>query len=408
MSILSIIATACLATGCLAWWGIAALIHRNLRPAPWLRRLRPQEPTNWPSLSVVVPARNEAETVEAAMGSRLAEDYPELELLLVDDRSTDDTGTIAELMATRDEHLQVLRLDVLPEGWLGKVHALQRGVEAARGDWILLTDADVHLAPGTLRRAVAHCEAEGLDFLAVVPRLLPVSLLLDATLVVFLQLLCLGMRHRAVADPDSPVGMGSGSFTLVRRGPLLEHRLLEQVRLEVADDLALGLAAKAAGLRCGVLLGGDAVQVTFYPSLGAMFRGSEKNGYAVLGRYSLWRTWLGSLAFLAVWLAPLLALAAWWQPAVQVLGAVTLMLATAQLGGLARSNGWSPLVALLWPVGAVLFTAMMLRSGWLGWRRGGLVWRDSFYPTAMLKQGSGDAMGTVFGKKDDTGHRAPG
>ena len=396
MTILLATLTVLLACACLAWFGMAAAIHRNLRPAPWLWNLRPPDPEPWPSLSVVIPARDEAATVEAAMASRCGEDYPAMDLLLVDDRSTDGTSAIADRLAAGEPRLRVLHLDALPPGWLGKVHALQRGVEAATGDWVLLTDADVHLAPGTLRRAVAHCEEQGLDFLAVVPRLRPVSLLLDATLVVFLQILCMGLRHRAVADPQSPVGMGSGSFTLVRRSMLLEQGLLERVRLEVADDLALGLAAKAAGLRGGVLLGGDAVQVTFYPSLWAMFRGSEKNGYAVLGRYSLWRTWLGSLAFLGVWLGPLLALCAWWQPAVQILGAVTLMLATAQLGGLARSNGWSPLVALLWPVGAVLFTAMMLRSGWLGWRRGGLVWRDSFYPTAMLKEGTGDAMGTVF------------
>jgi glycosyltransferase involved in cell wall biosynthesis len=397
MTILLTLLSLLLSLACLAWWGMAATIHHNLRPAPWLRRLHPTAPEAWPTVSVVIPARDEADTIAEAMATRQAEDYPSLELLLVDDRSRDGTGAIADGIAAGEQRLRVLHLDTLPPGWLGKVHAMRRGVEQAGGDWVLLTDADVHIAPGTLKRTVAHCEQQGLDFLAVVPRMRPVSPLLDAVILVFLQIISLGLRHRAVADPDSAVGMGSGSYTLVRRGPLLEHGLLEKVRLEVADDLALGLAAKAAGLRCGVLLGGDAVQVSFYPSLWAMFEGSEKNGYAVLGRYSLWRTWLGSTAFLLVWLAPLLALAAWWQPALQILGAVTLMLATAQLGGLARSNGWNPLVALLWPVGALLFTAMMLRSGWLGWRRGGLVWRDSFYPTAMLREGSGDAMGGVFG-----------
>ncbi len=396
MSILLTITAVALGLGCLAWWGMAAAIHHNLRPAPWLHRVQAAEPARWPSVSVVIPAKDEAATLEAAMATRRAEDYPGLELVLVDDRSTDGTGALADRTAAGMEGLRVEHIRELPPGWLGKVHALQRGAELATGEWVLLTDADVHLAPGTIRRAVAHCEARGIDFLAVVPRMRPVGLLLDATLVVFLQLICMGLRHRAVEDPDSPVGMGSGSFNLVRRAALLEHGLLERVRLEVADDLALGLAAKGAGLRCGVALGGDAVQVTFYPSLGAMFRGSEKNGYAVLGRYSLWRTWAGALGFLLVWLAPVLAIGAWWQPAVQILGAVTLMLATAQLGGLARSNGWSPAVALLWPVGAVLFAAMMIRSGWLGWRRGGLVWRDSFYPTAMLKEGSKDSMGTVF------------
>lgn len=398
MSIALTVLAILLALACLAWWGMAAMIHHNLRPTQWLGRVRPPAPEPWSRLSLVVPARDEAATIGPAMRTRLEEDYPSLEVVLVNDRSRDGTGEIADAMAAKDERLRVLHLEELPLAWLGKVHAMQRGVEVADGEWVLLTDADVHLAPGTLRKAVAWCEEQEVDFLAVMPRMRPVSPLLDGTLTVFLQLICMGMRTKAVADPDSPVGVGSGSFNLVRREKLLEHRLLERVRLEVADDLALGLAAKAAGLRCAAMMGGPAVEVTFYPSLGAMFRGSEKNGYAVLGRYSLWRTWASSLAFLLVWLAPWLALGAWWAPWLQGLGALTAILATAQLGALARSNGFNPTVALLWPVGAVLFTAMMVRSGWLGWRRGGLVWRDTFYPTEVLKQGSGDAMGTVFGK----------
>ena len=386
-----------LGLACLAWWAMALLIHRNLRAALRLDRIRPPEPAVWPSLGIVVPARDEAATLGAAMRTRLQDDYPRLSVLLVNDRSTDATAEVAERLAARDERLAVLHIAELAEGWLGKVHAMQRGVEQMDSEWVLLTDADVHLAPGSLRRAVAWCEAEGVDFLAALPRMRSVGLALDSVLVVFLQLLVLGMRAREVRDPKSSVGIGSGSFTLVRRSLLLDRGLLERVRLEVADDLALGLAAKVAGARCAAMLAGGAVEVTFYPSLGAMFRGSEKNGFAVLGRYSLLRTWLASFAFLGVQWAPLLALGVVWEPWIQVMGALTIILAVVQLGGLARSNGWSPLTALCWPLGALLFTAMMLRSGWRGWRQGGLYWRGTFYPTELLRQGSRDAMGELLG-----------
>src|SRR6185369_2740694 len=108
--------------------------------------------------SVVVPACNEARTIERALTSLLAQDYPDLEIVLVDDRSSDETGAIIEHLAASDRRISAIHVRELPAGWLGKVHALQRGLERARGELVLFTDADIHFAPGALRRAVAWVE----------------------------------------------------------------------------------------------------------------------------------------------------------------------------------------------------------------------------------------------------------
>lgn len=99
---------------------------------PVLRNLRPREPARWPSPSVVIPACNEGATIEDALRSRLAQGYPELEVIVVEDRSTDATVSIVDRIAAEDPRLRALHIEELPRGWLGKLHALHRGAEAAR------------------------------------------------------------------------------------------------------------------------------------------------------------------------------------------------------------------------------------------------------------------------------------
>src|SRR5262249_22566286 len=146
----------------------------------------------------------------------LRDDYPNLEILLVEDRSTDATPAIADRLASEDSRLHVLHVTDLPEGWLGKVHAMQRGREAASGDWILFSDADVHVTPGTMRRAIAYCQARNLDHLAVLPELWSSTFLLDTMLASFIRILCISCRIWAVEKPDTRAAGGVGAFNLIR------------------------------------------------------------------------------------------------------------------------------------------------------------------------------------------------
>jgi len=169
LSIGSILLTAGLCLGFAFWLVTGMLGLVSMWTMPVLARQRSPDPPRWPKLSIIIPARNEAASIEAAVTSRLAQDYPDFEVCVIDDRSTDGTGAIVDRLAEGDPRVRAVHITELPEGWLGKVHALHRGVSIATGEWLLLSDADVHFAPATLRRAIAHAEARGFDFVGVFP-----------------------------------------------------------------------------------------------------------------------------------------------------------------------------------------------------------------------------------------------
>jgi cellulose synthase/poly-beta-1,6-N-acetylglucosamine synthase-like glycosyltransferase len=141
-----------------ALWKIAAL--------PNLARASDSLPGEkaWPKLSLLVACRDEAANVRAALSSVLAQDYPALEVVAVDDRSGDATGAILDELAAQHPMLRVVHVTSLPEGWLGKTHALARASEAATGELLLFTDADVVFAPGALRRAASLRRGRRLQF----------------------------------------------------------------------------------------------------------------------------------------------------------------------------------------------------------------------------------------------------
>ena len=368
------------------WIAVAAAIAAAIRNVPPLAGLPLEQDRAWPRVSIVIPACNEAASLEAAMRAKLRDDYPNLEIVLVDDRSTDDTGAIADRLAADDPRIRVVHVTELPADWLGKLHAMHRGVLLATGEWLLFSDADVHLAPGTLQRAVAWAERRGLDHVAAFPHLRPVSFWLDATLSYFVRLVCLGLRITAIEDPASKASAGVGAFNLVRRSAFDRTPGLEAIRLEVGDDVALGAMLKRSGARASVLNGRDAVGLEFYASLGEMTRATEKNGYAVMGRYRLWRVFVGTAMLLGLELAPWIAIVLAEPSWVRGVGAAA---AVVGIASTVAANRWlgRPLgPALAAPLGAILFAWMMLRSGWLGWRRGGLLWRGTLYPIAVLRR----------------------
>ena len=269
------------------YWLIAsALALRAAWTMPVLRDLRPSDPARWPSLSVVIPACNEASSIEGTLRSRLTQDYPNLEVVVVEDRSTDATSSIVDRIAAEDPRLKALHIQELPRGWLGKLHALHRGAEAASGEWLLFTDADVHFAPETLRRAVAYCEERGLDFLTAMPEFTPLGSLLDVPISVFVRNVAMGAQAREVEDPASRLAVGGGVFNLVRRSAFEKTPGFSYLKLEVADDVSFGQMMKRGGARCSVVNARGMICLRFYESIAEMARGCEKAGFAVIGRFS--------------------------------------------------------------------------------------------------------------------------
>src|SRR5690349_17494035 len=188
-------------------WGVALVVRR----VPVLLRDHSPPPARWPRVSLLVPARNEIGTLGPAMRSRLAEGYPALEVVLVDDRSTDGTSALVDTLAAEDDRIRALHVDSLPPGWLGKLHAMSEGLQLATGEWILFSDADVHLVAGTIARAVAFAEAHRLDHLSILPELLPATWLVDAALASFTRTGLVMGRVWLVSDPRSNVGGSVGA-----------------------------------------------------------------------------------------------------------------------------------------------------------------------------------------------------
>lgn len=233
-----------------AYWLFSAWSSlRSVRSVPVLERLSPPEPGKWPRLTLVVAARNEAAELEASLESRLREDYPDLELVVVNDRSTDATGEILDKVAARDRRVVPIHVRALPAGWLGKLHAMHRGVERASGEWILFTDADVHFQPGTLKRVVAYAEARKLDHVAALPTVWRGGALLDAVIAFSLRAIFMSFRAWEVEDPRTHTAAGCGAFNLVRRSAYERTPGFEWMKMEVADDLGLGQMLKAYGGR---------------------------------------------------------------------------------------------------------------------------------------------------------------
>jgi hypothetical protein len=362
-------------------WGTALVV----RAVPLLIRDRSPAPERWPQVSLIVPARNEVETLGPAMRSRLADGYPALEVVLVDDRSTDGTGALVDTLAAEDPRVRALHLTSLPQGWLGKLHAMSEGLRMATGEWLLFSDADVHLAPGTLARAVSYAEAQRLDHLSILPQLRPATWLVDVALSAFGRTGLVMARVWLVSDPRSKVGGSVGAFGLVRRSALERSPGIEHLRLEVADDLALGQMLKASGSRSAVANGRELVSLHWYRTLPELARGTEKAAALFDHRILPAVCWTGSLAalelgpFVVALLAPF-PLARW-------LGAVGAALLLGSTLWMCRFAGQRILPALLYPLGVVINGVLLLRAAVLGKIRGGLQWRSTLYSPDELRLG---------------------
>jgi cellulose synthase/poly-beta-1,6-N-acetylglucosamine synthase-like glycosyltransferase len=373
----------------LAYWlyNLAAVIH-VLRTVPRLAAITPRDDGAWPRVSHIVPACNEAERLWAAVGSRLEEGYPNAEFVLINDRSTDDTGALMDRLAATDARVRVLHVDHLPAGWLGKVHALHRGLQLATGEWLLFSDADVHLGPGTLTRAISHCEQHALDHIGLLPDIWRGTRMLDVVMAMFLRTFSLLVRPHAVANPRSRAAIGVGAFNLVRRSALARTPGFEGLCLDVVDDVALGQMLKRHGARSGVVNGHGYVGVRWYESVRDMARGAEKAALASFARFSVVRLGVICLVLLALELSPFVVLLLAGKPILQAIAAGgTVCAFLAQLiPSVSFGRPWWP--ALFTPVATIVSVAILLRAGWLTVWRGGVLWRGMLYPTQMLRRGA--------------------
>ncbi len=376
------------ALGALAWLGMNVNGAWVTARVPVLSRRRAPTPEDWPSVAVVFAARDEASTIEPALRSVLATDYPDLEVVAVDDRSVDGTGEIIDRIAGEDARLTPLHVDALPDGWLGKTHALQQGFEATTADYVVFTDADVHLGPHILRDAMAIVLDERLEHLTMIPRFVAHGPLIGAWTAAFTDgYAARGRGSRRITHPTDGPAFGFGAFNLVRREVFATSEGFEWFRLDALDDVALGEVMRRAGARRGFLVADEGLEVQWYARFLDALRGVEKNGFGALAGYRLSRAIAFFLTLTVVLLlGPVLALVQTRWTLWPVVAAAGLALVAFQL--LAALRFQRPLLhGLLTPLAIVAMGPALLRAGILATRRRGVVWRDTLYPLEELRAG---------------------
>lgn len=373
------LALLCVALACLHALGIWCLRRAPRLPAAPV-------PEQWPTLAVIVPACNEADTLASALLSLLAQDYPALQILLVNDRSTDNTGAIAEQLAQTDACLRVIHIQNLPADWLGKVHALQTGLQASASDYVLFTDADIHYQPGALRAAMAVVVANQLDHLSRMPKMLRTGFAQQ----VFMQAFFVGFIRRLLGAKDitgCKAVVGIGAFNLFKREALARTEGLVWLRMDVLDDLALAALLKNAGARTGVAIAEEQLSLVWYDSVGAVIKGLRKNAFGAFAGYNYAVVALTLLLLPLLMVAPLLALAqvsVWW---LSLSGALTLVMLALEAWTTKKYWGGSFAAGLLQPLANLPLLIALVWGAYWARRDGGLYWRDTFYPLAKLKAG---------------------
>lgn len=347
-------------------------------------------PSQWPSLSIIIPACNEAEHIESALSSLATQDYPELEIFVINDRSTDATGDIINRLAAQNAHIKPIHISSLPDGWLGKVHALHQGMIQARGEWILFTDADVHFAPGAIRRAITYAQHTKADHLALLPRVLLDSFWLDVAVRSFGLLFLLTTRAAQVHQRNNKYYIGVGAFNLVKREIFDRTPGFEWLRLEPGDDAALGMMVKQAGGQIRFAMADNDLAVSWYPNVRAMFKGLEKNLFGPGAHYQWWRVLLQVCAAWGLIAAPVVGLVvgiqqeAW--PLLLAAGSVISVHLAFSIIFVAEKQSDS-LRLLLFPLGLLLINAMMVHAAYRCLKNNGIDWRGTHYPLAQLRAG---------------------
>ncbi len=373
--------------GSLIWLALSLQWLLGIRKIPVLEDVSETDRLDHdPALSIILAARDEGRSVGESVPSMLAQDYSgPLEIIAVNDRSTDRTGEILEELATRyPDKLRVLNVESLPEGWLGKTHALYAGAARAQGEWLLFTDADVILAPNCADRAVRYATTNGLDNLTLPPEIVCRNVLLRSFVAAFTLVFEITQKPWRAGDPQAREHVGVGAFNLIRRDAYERSGTHRAIRMRPDDDMKLAKLLKRHGFRQGVAYGAGLISVEWHQTLPDAVRGLSKSMFSGLD-YSIGATAAGVLMLSLTNVLPVFGL-----------------LSRNTTGTLCRLNILSTFLlyayrsrhfgnetpwwyAVLHPFGICVFIYAMLRSASTTIINGGIEWRETRYPLKELK-----------------------
>ena len=350
-----------------------------------------QPPAYAPLISICIPARNEERNIRACVEAMLAQDYPNLEVIVLDDRSSDSTPLILAEIASRDSRLHPISGSNLPKGWVGKPHALFQAAAHARGEWLCFVDADTFAA----REALSSCYAKAIkteaDMFTIMTFQVLGSFWEKVVMPLVMTALSVGFSPRKVNDPNRKDAIANGQFILIKRATHDAIGGYESAKNQIVEDKAIAEKVKWSGYRLVVADGMRMIRTRMYTSLPEMWEGWTKNIYLglrdqssmlMLGVFGGFIALVAAL-FLPIW--PLLGILwylqddGWMAGSVIVKSALLWALLIYERAKVARKLEISPWYAFTTPLGAGIFAAMMLASTWNVVSGRGVTWKGRVY-----------------------------
>ena len=346
---------------------------------------------NAPLISICIPARNEENNIRHCVESALAQNYPNIEVIVLDDRSTDSTLTQLAEIASLDSRLLPVSGTDLPEGWAGKPFALFQASAVARGEWLCFVDADTFLAP----QAISSCYSKAIetkaDMFTTMNKQILGSFWEKVVMPLVMTALSVGFSPRKVNDPNTRDAIANGQFIMIRRSVYDAIGGHEKVKDQIVEDKAISEQVKWNGHRLVVADGSQVISTRMYTSLPSMWEGWTKNIYLGLSDHP-------SMLLLGAFGATLSVIAALFLPLWTLLGAnwlfnggtwlaIAVIVQSLLVWGwliyfraqVARKMNISAWYALTTPLGAGVFAAMMLTSAWKVLSGQGVTWRGRKY-----------------------------
>jgi glycosyltransferase involved in cell wall biosynthesis len=374
----------------LAWLWKAVTAARGLPHIPnlWEEKYN-TTPAGSPSIVVVVPARDEAVALPVSLTSLIEQDYENLTIVAVNDRSTDQTGAIMDELASKyPDRLRVLHVRELPSDWLGKPHAMalaaRHAMATLQPQYLLFTDADVVFDPQAIRRSLVQAVATRADHFVTFPTP-QIKTIGEGALLGYLGVMGLwATRPWRAADPKAKRdSIGIGAFNLLRTEAYEKLGGFEALRMEILEDLMLARNVKLAGLRQRVAIAPGMVSLHWAAGALGVVNVMTKNLFAVF-RFRVELVMFACVALGTLCLGPVVFLffPQTIVPAIVALAAVWILYALSERHS--RISSW---YALLFPAGAVLFLYSVVRSVGITLQAGGVTWRGTFYPLAELRRG---------------------
>jgi len=338
-------------------------------------------------ISVLIPARNEAACLGECLASVTSQTGVGLEVIVIDDDSTDQTAAIAAGFPG----VTVIAADPLPPGWTGKCGALVSGVRHARGEWLLFTDADTVHEPGSLARALAEAEVHGAALLSYSPAQQTRTFAERAVLPLVFAELAGRYPPAAVCDPASDIAAANGQYLLIRREAYQQAGGHAAVADTILEDVALAQRVKRAGGRLRFRFGGDQVRTRMYRSFSQLREGWTKN-LALLFPDALSLAIRRGLEFVAIFFAAFVSWKLTNQPVVEsTLAGLSLITALLCLRRVARAH-MGALNSALAILGLPIFSYLLLRS-FIHYRGGRpIAWKGRTYAPPVESRTTTDAV----------------